>query len=171
MNILKAYNVELLQSFNKSKNLRSGLYIIDDLKSSIDLNSVIYGENVILQDLSNFTKSTNSTLILFSQIKYIDVSLGESAFIFDKGVFLGLSEPYKEMKENQITVFDTFFGRVGVIFEQDIYQNNIFYLYESLYVDFLVIKCKEIDVAYICNEIGTMPCIFVVNEKILFNNM
>lgn len=122
----------------KIKNINS-IYLIDNKQSIIDLNNLINYQSSEFNMWQNFSKVSSSAVIVFTKTSISNTGKVLVAIVFEKGDFLSIVSEGKAIYNNMVTVFDMFFGRLGIVFEKDLIDENLLYLFDALNVDYLLI--------------------------------
>ena len=130
----------LLTSDNIKIKGTNCLYIIQN-KRVIEIDYDMLKNCAELDLWQDFSKKTNSVVIAFTYTN-VESSL-KRAFVFERGDLLSIVSEGKAICNNMVTVFDLFFGRVGVVFESDLIDKNILYFFESLGIDYIIIYANS----------------------------
>lgn len=171
MKIIKPQEIFFIKDLNICTNFGSGLYIFDSTHTNIELQDVISGEDNFLQECANFSSSKNCTLIVFINATSYGKDCKLGAFVFDRGVFFSMYEKDYLKQSKKVTVFDTYFGLVGILMQEEVYQSKVFYYFESLGVDYLVVYGGAEEQKYIQANNHYLPCVIFKDEDFYLHNI
>lgn len=172
MNKFMEDKVLLVDDLSSCGMINNCLYLFNfSNKKVLSLNQIYEEKELLLHKVANISYCSHNVCILFSRVSLFELPIKIGAFILDDGALLGFVEQGRILETKLIDVFETSIGRLGILIYEDVYEHNIFYYLASLDVDLIIIFCSEEDIEQVSNKCDSLPCVFLVNDKILFNKM
>ena len=160
MNSNNDYKVVLVKDLISYDNTNENICLINFKDNEISLSQIYNGQELLLHKVARFSNQNQNVCVLFAKISLFELPVKMGAFVLDCGTLLGLTEQGKILANNIIDVFETSRGRLAIL---------IFYYLETLNVDLIIVFCSEEDIERVLNRCGDISCVFLVQDKILFN--